>query len=272
MRLAARGGKLWLPVLGCKPKFAFFANHPDGWGETAGGVVIPRVAVVLFIAGLALERWMAYESPLMKRRTALLVLALFPFLACCEEKKNAPAPNATETPAAKAAPAKAPRVRLKTGQGDIVIELNAEKAPVTVANFLNYVKKKHYDGTVFHRVMSNFMIQGGGFALNNGSLVEKATDKPIKNEGQNGLKNERGTIAMARTQVLDSATSQFFINVVDNPMLNYPSKGGYAVFGKVVEGMDVVDKIKGMETKMSPSGEKSVPLNPVVITSATVVE
>lgn len=209
----------------------------------------------------------------MKRRSALLALALLPFLACCQGKKDQPDTAASQAPAATAASTKPTKVRFKTGQGDIVIELNAEKAPVTVENFLSYVKKKHYDGTVFHRVMPTFMIQGGGFALNNGSLVEKATDKPIKNEGQNGLKNERGTIAMARTPVLDSATSQFFINVADNAMLNYPSNGGYAVFGKVVEGMDVVDKIKAMETRMAPgSDEKSVPLNPVVITSATVVE
>jgi cyclophilin family peptidyl-prolyl cis-trans isomerase len=115
------------------------------------------------------------------------------------------------------------------------------------------------------------MIQGGGFTLSDGRMTEKPTGKGIKNEGQNGLKNERGTIAMARTPVLDSATSQFFINVVDNPMLNYPSNGGYAVFGKVIEGMDVVDKIKAMETTADPrSGEKSTPVKPVVIVSATV--
>jgi peptidyl-prolyl cis-trans isomerase A (cyclophilin A) len=208
----------------------------------------------------------------MKRRTALLAILLFPFFACGQEKKDQPAPSA---PAAKPAeaPAKAAKVRLKTTAGDIVVQLNTEKAPLSVANFLGYVKKKHYDGTVFHRVMPTFMIQGGGFTLTNGSLVQKPTEPPIKNESQNGLKNDRGTIAMARTAVLDSATSQFFINVADNPMLNFPGNGGYAVFGKVVEGMEVVDKIKAMETKMAPgSPEKSVPLNPVVITTATVVE
>jgi peptidyl-prolyl cis-trans isomerase A (cyclophilin A) len=209
----------------------------------------------------------------MKRRSAFLAIVLRPFLACAQEKKATPAPAATPTPETKAAPTKAAKVRFKTDQGEFVVELNAAKAPVSVENFLGYVKKKHFDGTVFHRIMADFMIQGGGFTLDNGSLVQKSTDKPIKNECQNGLKNDRGTIAMARTPVLDSATCQFFINVVDNPMLNYPSNGGYAVFGKVVEGMAVVDKIKAMDTKMAPgSSEKSVPVNPVVITSATLVE
>lgn len=211
----------------------------------------------------------------MKRRIALLALVLFPAIALCEPAKEA------EKPAA----AKNTKVRLKTTQGDIVLELNAEKAPITVENFLGYVKKKHYDGTVFHRVMDGFMIQGGGFAVTDGKLVEKATGKGIKNEGQNGLKNDRGTIAMARTNNPDSATAQFFINVVDNAALNYPSNGGYAVFGKVVEGMDVVDKIKTVETGVTKltmlhpaTGEKlempaeNVPAKNVVITSATIVE
>ena len=202
----------------------------------------------------------------MKRRIALLTLALFPILASCEPAKEAEKPAA----APATTTTKSPKVRLKTDQGDIVLELNAEKAPITVENFLGYVNKKHYDGTVFHRVMENFMIQGGGFSMADGKLTEKPTGKGIKNEGQNGLKNERGTIAMARTPVLDSATSQFFINVVDNAMLNYPSNGGYAVFGKVVEGMAVVDKIRAMETIADPrSGEQSTPVKPVVILSAT---
>lgn len=214
----------------------------------------------------------------MKRRIAILALALLPAIAFCEPAKEA------EKPAA-AATAKAPKVRLKTNQGDIVLELNAEKAPITVENFLGYVKKKHYDGTVFHRVIDGFMIQGGGFALSGGKVLEKPTGKGIKNEGQNGLKNDRGTIAMARTNDPDSASAQFFINVVDNAMLNYPSNGGYAVFGKVVEGMDVVDKIKGVATAESnitmlhpATGEKlempaeNVPTKPVVIESAAVVE
>ncbi len=199
----------------------------------------------------------------MKPFTAILALALLPMIALSEkpEEKAKPAKEA-----------KASKVRFKTNKGDFVVELNAEKAPITVGNFLSYVNKKHYDGTAFHRIMSTFMIQGGGFTVENGMLTQKAVDKPIKNEGQNGLKNERGTIAMARTGELDSATSQFFINVVDNAMLDYPNNGGYAVFGKVVEGMDVVDKIKAVPTKMAdgPRPEKSVPLEPVVIESAKV--
>jgi cyclophilin family peptidyl-prolyl cis-trans isomerase len=198
----------------------------------------------------------------MKRHLALLAIALFPAFASCEPAKEA------EKPAAAAE--KAPKVRLKTSMGDIVLELNAEKAPISVGNFLSYVKKKHYDDTVFHRVLPNFMIQGGGFSLKDGKMAEKSTDRPIKNEGQNGLKNLRGTIAMARTPALDSATSQFFINVVDNAVLDYPSNGGYAVFGKVVEGMDVVDKIKAGKTVVDPRGEPSLPVEPVVIKSATV--
>jgi len=202
----------------------------------------------------------------MKRRLALAALMFFPVFASCEPAKETSKPAETSA-------AKAPKVRLKTTKGDIVIELNAAKAPISVENFLGYVKKKYYDGTVFHRVMPDFMIQGGGFELKDGAFQQKATDKPIKNEGQNGLSNTRGTIAMARTPVLDSATSQFFINVDDNSQkLDYPLNGGYAVFGKVIEGMDVVDKIKSGKTTADPRGEPSVPINPVIITSAVVVE
>ena len=215
----------------------------------------------------------------MKRPLALLAIALCPVLASCEPAKEAEKPAEP----APAAAEKAPKVRLKTSMGDIVLELNPEKAPITVENFLGYVKKKHYDSTVFHRVIDGFMIQGGGFAVTDGKLVEKASGKGIKNEGQNGLKNDRGTIAMARTNDPDSATAQFFINVVDNAMLNFPSNGGYAVFGKVVEGMDVVDKIKAVKTGVTPmsmrhpaTGEalempsQDVPAQNVVITSATI--
>ena len=195
----------------------------------------------------------------MKRRLALMTLALFPVLAFAEPAKEAEKPAA---PAAKIT--KTAKVRLKTSSGDIVLELNAEKAPVTVENFLSYVKKKHYDGTVFHRVIDGFMIQGGGSTQVGETLTEKETGKGIINESQNGLKNDRGTIAMARTSDPNSATAQFFINVVDNGMLNYPSSGGYAVFGKVVEGMDVVDKIKATKTR---SGD--VPVEPITIKSAT---
>ncbi len=198
-------------------------------------------------------------------------------LGSCNAEKPAPA----ESDAAPAADS-SERVRLKTNKGDIVIELNAEKAPVTVANFLKYVGDKHYDGTVFHRVIDGFMIQGGGFAVDDGKVVEKKTGEGIKNESQNGLKNDVGTIAMARTNDPNSATAQFFINVGTNDSLNFPSNGGYAVFGKVVEGMDVVNEIKGVKTGTKPlemrhpmTGEvmtapaSDVPLDPVVIESVT---
>lgn len=160
----------------------------------------------------------------------------------------------------------APKVRLNTSQGDIVLELNPEKAPKTVDNFLQYVKDGHYDGLVFHRVIPSFMIQGGGF---NAEMQQKATRAPIVLEATNGLKNERGTIAMARTNVPDSATSQFFINVVDNAMLNANGPGnGYAVFGKVIAGMDVVDKIRAVPTG-ARGMHRDVPTTPVTILKAT---
>lgn len=183
----------------------------------------------------------------------------------------------------EAGPMAAEKVRLKTSEGEILLELNEEKAPLTVANFLEYVKKGHYGGTVFHRVMDGFMIQGGGFAAEDGKLVEKESGKGVKNESDNGLKNEVGTIAMARTTDPDSATAQFFINVADNAGLNYPAGGGYTVFGKVIEGMEVVEKIKAGETGTRELGmrhpgdgrrmdipSENVPLKPVVIESATV--
>ena len=164
----------------------------------------------------------------------------------------------------------APRVKLATSLGDIVVELNPAKAPKTVENFLKYVADKHYDGTIFHRVIDGFMIQGGGFTPD---MVQKPMRPPIPLEATNGLKNDTYTIAMARTNVPDSATAQFFINVKDNAMLNAPQPDGhgYAVFGKVVSGTEVVDKIKGV-----PTGNKgpfqNVPTTPVVITSATLVK
>ena len=165
-----------------------------------------------------------------------------------------------------------PYVELETTMGNIVIELNQEKAPNTVANFLEYVKSGHYDGTIFHRVIDGFMIQGGGMDAN---MKEKSTNAPIQNEADNGLKNEVGTIAMARTSDPHSATAQFFINVKDNSFLNFSGKNpqglGYAVFGKVTEGMDIVNKIKGV-----PTGKygfhADVPTTPVVITHAKVIE
>ncbi len=159
-----------------------------------------------------------------------------------------------------------PQVVLETTMGDIVLELDREKAPVTVANFIKYAESKHYDGTVFHRVIKDFMIQGGGHTAD---LTEKETGKPIVNEATNGLKNVRGSIAMARTNDPDSATAQFFINVVDNAKLDHQGEErfGYAVFGKVVKGMDVVDKIR--EVKTGDKGtHKDVPLEPITIKSA----
>ena len=166
--------------------------------------------------------------------------------------------------------ASAPRVKLVTSMGEITIELDAAKAPITVENFLAYVKSGHYNGTVFHRVISNFMIQGGGMGPD---LAEKATRPPIKLESQNGLKNVRGAIAMARTSAPDSATSQFFINVVDNPRLDFPSFDGhgYAVFGRVVDGMSVVDKIKEVAVG-NQGGHQNVPTAPIVIRSASVLK
>ncbi|MDO1474536.1 peptidyl-prolyl cis-trans isomerase [Comamonas thiooxydans] len=162
------------------------------------------------------------------------------------------------------------KVQLKTSMGDIVVELNDAKAPKSAANFLQYVRDKHYDGTVFHRVIDGFMIQGGGMDTN---LNEKPTRAPIPLEASNGLKNDRGTIAMARTGNPNSATSQFFINVVNNDMLNAPKPDGhgYAVFGKVVKGMDVVDKIRAVATG-NRGMHQNVPTTPVTILSATEIK
>lgn len=161
-------------------------------------------------------------------------------------------------------------VILKTNYGDIVIELNAEKAPITCENFLKYVKSGHYNGTIFHRVIPGFMIQGGGMTP---EMDQKPTLDPIKNEADNGLLNEKGTIAMARTMEPNSATSQFFINTVDNDFLNFKRKTldgwGYCVFGKVVKGLDVVMKIEAVKTdnhKFAPY--RDVPVEPVIIESA----
>ncbi|MEY3252479.1 MAG: hypothetical protein RL227_1452 [Pseudomonadota bacterium] len=159
----------------------------------------------------------------------------------------------------------AQKVRLATSAGDIVIELDAAKAPRTVANFLEYVKSGHYDGTVFHRVIEGFMIQGGGM---DSRLREKPTRPPIKLEAGNGLSNVRGALAMARTNNPDSATAQFFINVVDNPRLD-TFGGGYAVFGRVIEGMDVVDRIKAVPTQ-AQGMQQNVPIAPITINKTSV--
>ncbi|MBS9778261.1 MAG: peptidyl-prolyl cis-trans isomerase [Gammaproteobacteria bacterium] len=164
------------------------------------------------------------------------------------------------------------KVLMSTNKGDIEIELNAEKAPDTVRNFLEYVNSGFYNGTVFHRVIKNFMIQGGGFTS---SMEQKDTYSAIQNEADNGLSNEKGSIAMARTMDPHSATAQFFVNLVDNDFLNFSSKTsqgwGYAVFGKVTKGMDVVEMIGDVQTGLS-GGMSDVPLESVVIEKATVIE
>ena len=161
-------------------------------------------------------------------------------------------------------------VTIVTSLGTIKAELYEDKAPITVANFLTYVDEGYYDGTIFHRVIPNFMIQGGGFTPD---MSQKPTKAPIKNEAANGLKNDRGTLAMARTGIVDSATSQFFINLISNDNLNYKnpsSQGfGYCVFGKVTEGLDVLDKIAAVPTHTHRTGHGNVPTEPVTITSIT---
>ena len=167
-----------------------------------------------------------------------------------------------------ALPALAQKVKLATSAGDIVIELDAAKAPKSVENFLAYVKAGHYDGTVFHRVIGNFMIQGGGMTAD---LKEKSTRAPITLEARNGLNNDKGTVAMARTNAPNSATAQFFINLKDKEFLNAAASrdgNGYAVFGKVTSGMDVVEKIRNVPTG-SKGAFENVPLDPVTIKQAT---
>ncbi len=172
---------------------------------------------------------------------------------------------------AQQAPQAKPRVELKTSMGAIVVELDREHAPITVANFLKYVESGHYNGTIFHRVINGFMIQGGGMDRN---MREKATGAPIKLESRNGLKNTVGAIAMARTGDPNSATAQFFINVVDNSRkLDYPNPdgNGYAVFGQVVSGMEVVEKIKAVRTT-SRGPHDDVPVDPIIIERATLLK
>jgi peptidyl-prolyl cis-trans isomerase A (cyclophilin A) len=166
--------------------------------------------------------------------------------------------------------ADAPQVSLNTSMGEIVLELDQEKAPKTVANFLTYVKSGHYKGTIFHRVIDGFMIQGGGM---DAKLVTKATGKPVQNEAKNGLLNVPYSVAMARSADPHSATSQFFINVAENTSLDYPGRDGfgYTVFGKVIAGQEVVDKIKGVLVD-DVRGQQNVPVIPIVIKSAKVVK
>jgi len=165
------------------------------------------------------------------------------------------------------------QVKLTTNHGDIVIELNAEKAPITVANFIEYVKAGHYENTVFHRVIGNFMVQGGGFEP---GMKEKKDKRPsIQNEADNGLSNDKYTVAMARTMEPHSASAQFFINVADNAFLNHSGKNtqgwGYAVFGKVTEDTDVVDRSKGVQTT-GKAGHQDVPVEDVIVEKAEIVE
>lgn len=203
-------------------------------------------------------------------RSLMFAGLLVPALAFAQES-TAPAAAPAAAPAEVAAPA--PRVALHTNLGDIVIELEAAKAPISSENFLAYVKDGYYNGTVFHRVIDNFMAQGGGYTAD---LQPKPTRAPIRNEASNGLSNLRGTLAMARTGEPHSANSQFFINLVDNPRLDYVSDEngmtwGYAVFGKVVEGMDVVDKIRAIPTGGQGPFHSDVPTQAVVIERAEVL-
>lgn len=165
-----------------------------------------------------------------------------------------------------------PQVLIQTDYGDITLELNQEKAPVTVKNFLDYVASGHYDGTIFHRIIDGFMIQGGGF---DESMTEKPTKDPIKNEANNGLSNDIGTVAMARTSEPHSASAQFFINVVTNSFLNFKSETedgwGYTVFGKVISDMSVIDKIKAVATGVH-GFHRDVPVNPIIVKSAQLVK
>lgn len=162
------------------------------------------------------------------------------------------------------------QVEVQTSAGDFVLDLDADRAPKTVQNFLQYVNDKHYQGTIFHRVIDGFMVQGGGFTVD---MAQKSTRPPIPLEANNGLRNDRGTIAMARTGNPNSATSQFFINVVDNPGLNAPKPDGfgYTVFGKVSSGMETIEKIRAMPTG-SKSGMQNVPLTPVTINAVRILK
>ena len=208
----------------------------------------------------------------MTRKSGIVLISVIFALVCgCNDKsgvleKDNTKDSIEESTQMDAGPRK---VKLTTSMGDIVIELNEDAAPVTVKNFLMYTQKGFYNGTIFHRVMPNFMIQGGGF---NTDMIKKPTQAPIINEANNGLKNDRGTIAMARTNNPNSATCQFFINHRDNGPLNYggSNKPGYAVFGKVVEGMDVVDKIASVRTA-NKGRRANVPVEAVVIKLAEVV-
>jgi len=211
-----------------------------------------------------------------KRRGLLLAgCGVVAALAGCGGGADTTSSTTTNAPAqAPAASSEPVKVTMETSEGTIKLELYPDKAPITVENFVAYAKNGHYDGTLFHRVMPGFMIQGGGYSKD---AEEKATGTEIKNESDNGLRNDRGTIAMARKPPPDSATAQFFINVSDNEALNYPNAEGhgYAVFGKVVEGMDVADKIVNVPTTTKDLGGRpaqNVPVDAVTIKSVKVTE
>jgi len=210
-----------------------------------------------------------------------IVLMAGAFVVGCEEEKEsvtqtetkaeAPKPAAKPTMSPKTAPASTgpTLVKMQTSKGDIVIELNAEKAPITVKNFLSYVNEGHYSGKIFHRVIKGFMIQGGNFDVN---MKQAATKAQIVNEASNGLKNVRGAIAMARTRNPNSATDQFYINHGNNASLDYATRPpGYAVFGKVIAGMETVDAIASVQTGVK-SGMRDVPVTPIIIISAKVIK
>lgn len=215
----------------------------------------------------------------MFKRLICALALLVPVAAFAAAPAAKPAAKPAEPAKAEAsapAPAAAnPKVLLHTSMGDITLELYPDKAPKSVENFLQYVKDGFYDGTVFHRVINNFMIQGGGWTKD---LQRKRTHAPIRNEANNGLSNLRGTVAMARTADPNSAAAEFFINVVDNKRLDYIADAngtvswGYAVFGKVIDGMDVVDKIRAVETSAQGPFISDVPKTPIVIEKASVVQ
>jgi peptidyl-prolyl cis-trans isomerase A (cyclophilin A) len=200
----------------------------------------------------------------MVARLLLLLALIVPALA----------PAQDEAPAAEPASTGPVRVALRTNHGDITLELYPDKAPATVASFVQYVRDGHYNGTIFHRVIDGFMVQGGGYTVD---LQLKPTRQAIANEASNGLSNTRGSVAMARTGEPHSAQAQFFINLVDNPRLDFVSEQnnftwGYAVFGKVVEGMDVVDRIRAVETGAQGPLAKDVPRQPVIIERAELID
>lgn len=192
----------------------------------------------------------------MQRLTTIFILLFITTFSFAKENKMSDSPS---------------KVKLSTSLGDIIIQLDAEKAPISVKNFLTYVEEGFYNGTIFHRIIPGFMAQGGGF---DGDFKQKSTHNPIKNEADNGLSNDRGTLAMARTPDPDSASSQFFINYKDNAFLNYvsptPQGWGYAVFGKVVEGMDIVDSMADAPTG-TRGGHQDVPLENISILKAEII-